>query len=44
MDLGCYPLHMIHYFSGLTPRVINARAETGPMNRSEEHTSELQSL
>lgn len=32
MDLGCYPLHMIHYFSGLTPRVISARAETGPMN------------
>src|ERR1700722_14200991 len=32
MDLGCYPLHMIHYFSGLTPRVISARAETGPKN------------
>ena len=32
MDLGCYPLHMIRYFSGLTPRVISARAETGPKN------------
>src|ERR1700735_1539289 len=32
MDLGCYPLHMIRYFSGLTPRVIGARAETGPKN------------
>ena len=32
MDLGCYPLHMIRYFSGLTPRVIRARAETGPKN------------
>jgi len=32
MDLGCYPLHMIRYFSGLTPRVVRARAETGPKN------------
>src|ERR1700685_1999777 len=32
MDLGCYPLHMIRYFSGLTPRVIRARAEIGPKN------------
>jgi predicted dehydrogenase len=32
MDLGCYPLHMIYYFSGLTPRVISAKAETGPKN------------
>ncbi len=32
MDLGCYPLHMIRYFSGLTPRVIRANAETGPKN------------
>ncbi len=32
MDLGCYPLHMIRYFSGLTPRVTRARAETGPKN------------
>ena len=32
MDLGCYPLHMIHYFSGMTPRVIRATAETGPKN------------
>ncbi len=32
MDLGCYPLHMIHYFSGLAPRVISAKAETGPKN------------
>jgi len=26
MDLGCYPLHMIRYFSGLTPRVIAANS------------------
>jgi predicted dehydrogenase len=32
MDLGCYPLHMIHYFSGLMPRVLSAKAETGPKN------------
>ncbi len=32
MDLGCYPLHMIRYFSGVTPRVIRAKAETGPKN------------
>jgi predicted dehydrogenase len=32
MDLGCYPLHMIRYFSGLAPRVVRAKAETGPRN------------
>jgi predicted dehydrogenase len=32
MDLGCYPLHMIRYFSGLTPRVVRAKAEIGPPN------------
>jgi predicted dehydrogenase len=32
MDLGCYPLHMIRYFSGQMPRVIRATAETGPKN------------
>jgi len=32
MDLGCYPLHMIRYFSGLMPHVIRAKAETGPKN------------
>jgi predicted dehydrogenase len=32
MDLGCYPLHMIRYFSGLTPRVIAAKAKVGPPN------------
>jgi predicted dehydrogenase len=32
MDLGCYPLHMIRYFSGLTPRVVSAKADTGPKN------------
>jgi len=33
MDLGCYPLHMIRYFSGQKmPRVIRAKAETGPKN------------
>jgi predicted dehydrogenase len=30
MDLGCYPLHMIRYFSGMTPRVIAAKAKVGP--------------
>jgi predicted dehydrogenase len=30
MDLGCYPLHMIRYFSGLTPQVVRATAEIGP--------------
>ncbi len=32
MDLGCYPLHMIRYFSGMTPRVVRAAARTGPEN------------
>ncbi len=32
MDLGCYPLHMIRYFSGMTPRVIAAKAQVGPRN------------
>ena len=32
MDLGCYPLHMIRYFSGMTPRVIGAKAQVGPPN------------
>jgi predicted dehydrogenase len=32
MDLGCYPLHMIRYFSGLAASVVSARAETGPEN------------
>ncbi len=32
MDLGCYPLHMIRYFSGMTPRVISAKAQAGPPN------------
>ncbi len=32
MDLGCYPLHMIRYFSGMTPRVRNATAQVGPPN------------
>ncbi len=30
MDLGCYPLHMIRYFSGMTPHVVRAKAEVGP--------------
>jgi len=29
MDLGCYPLHMIRYFSGMTPRVVSATARPG---------------
>ena len=32
MDLGCYPLHMIRYFSGVTPRVIRAAARCCPEN------------
>ncbi|HEY6419848.1 MAG TPA: Gfo/Idh/MocA family oxidoreductase [Candidatus Binataceae bacterium] len=32
MDLGCYPLHMVHDFSGMTPRVVGATAKTGPPN------------
>ena len=32
MDLGCYPLHMIRYFSGMAANVIRAKAETGPKN------------
>src|SRR5580658_7201661 len=32
MDLGCYPLHMIRYFSGMTPRVVRAKAQVGPPN------------
>jgi len=30
MDLGCYPLHMIHYFTGRAPKVVSAKATTGP--------------
>lgn len=30
MDLGCYPLHMLREFSGLTPRVVKASARIGP--------------
>ncbi|MBV8772902.1 MAG: Gfo/Idh/MocA family oxidoreductase [Deltaproteobacteria bacterium] len=30
MDLGCYPLNMICYFSGQIPRVIRAQARVGP--------------
>jgi predicted dehydrogenase len=32
MDLGCYPLHMIRHFTGMTPRVNGARAKVGPPN------------
>ena len=28
MDLGCYPLHMLREFSGLSPRVVRAAAVT----------------
>ncbi|HUA32641.1 MAG TPA: Gfo/Idh/MocA family oxidoreductase [Candidatus Binataceae bacterium] len=28
MDLGCYPLHMIRFFTGITPRVVRAAAST----------------
>lgn len=30
MDLGCYPLNMICYFSGQIPRVTRAQARVGP--------------
>jgi predicted dehydrogenase len=30
MDLGCYPLHMLREFSGLSARVLSANAVTGP--------------
>jgi predicted dehydrogenase len=30
MDLGCYPLHMLREFTGLTPRVSRATARIGP--------------
>ncbi len=29
MDLGCYPLHMLHEFSGMTPRVVRRHGEDG---------------
>jgi predicted dehydrogenase len=32
MDLGCYLLNMIHYFSGYRPRVRKAAALIGPPN------------
>ena len=32
MDLGCYLLNMIHYFSGCRPRVRKAAALVGPPN------------
>jgi predicted dehydrogenase len=32
MDLGCYLLNMIHYFSGYVPRVAKAAAVIGPPN------------
>ena len=32
MDLGCYLLHMIHYFSGCRPRVRKAAALVGAPN------------
>jgi predicted dehydrogenase len=30
MDLGCYPLHMVRYFSGQLPVVRRAKAQVGP--------------
>jgi hypothetical protein len=30
MDLGCYLLNMVHYFSGLNPQVRRADARVGP--------------
>ena len=32
MDLGCYPLHMLRYFSGLAGKVVGAKAKVGPPN------------
>jgi predicted dehydrogenase len=42
MDLGCYPLHMIRYFSGLTPRVKSAKAQVGPPNVDVAMETELE--
>ncbi len=42
MDLGCYPLHMIRYFSGMTPRVLSAKARIGPPNIDVAMEAELE--
>jgi predicted dehydrogenase len=42
MDLGCYPLHMIRYFSGLTPLVRTATARLGPPNIDVAMDTELE--
>jgi len=42
MDLGCYPLHMIRYFSGMMPRVVSAKATVGPPNIDVKMEAELE--
>jgi predicted dehydrogenase len=42
MDLGCYPLHMIRYFSGMLPRVVSAKAKVGPPNIDVTMEAELE--
>ncbi|SRR5579875_62173 len=42
MDLGCYTLDMVRYFSGQTPVVRRARARVGPPNVDLEMTAELE--
>lgn len=42
MDLGCYPLNMIRYFSGSTPQVRRAAALTGPADIDRAMEAELE--
>jgi predicted dehydrogenase len=42
MDLGCYTLDMVRYFSGQTPVVRQARARIGPPQVDVEMTAELE--
>jgi len=42
MDLGCYPLHMIHHFTGRAPKVVSALAKTGPEQIDVAMAAELQ--
>src|SRR5262249_40721417 len=42
MDLGCYPLHMLRYFSGLAGKVASAKAKIGPTNIDVAMDAELE--
>jgi predicted dehydrogenase len=42
VDLGCYPLHMIRNFTGMTPRVKSATAKIGPPNIDVAMETELE--